>query len=572
MRSSRFPWFALLLVLLIALVLRIWLVSSGGVTFHSDEAIVALMARHINQGARPTFFYGQPYMGSLDAWLIALGFRILGESVNTVRVVQSVLYLSVVASGFAVAWRFSEKTRIAVIAGLLLAVPTVNFALYTTATLGGYNELLLLGNLILLLGYSVVRDGARSGWQWGLLGLLAGLGWWTHALIVVYALPVALLILYTWVRKPVWSQRPTPFHVVLAIVGFVVGSAPWWIFDITHNGAALSMFLSNRQTGEFEGIGITYVPPAERALGLLLIGIPTLIGMRFPWESTYFLAPVGILVLLLYLMAVFRLARGHNPLQPGARFLVLVMPGLFLLIFVASTFGADPTGRYFLPITLPLGIILGAWVDSLISKLTVDHASSTLQRLLPFALVALALIYQAAGILTAVSKQPPGLTTQFDLISHIPNEHDAELMAFLDEHALYNGYTNYWVAFRLAFLSGERFQYRSTLPYKANLSYNSADDRYVPYIESTEQAERIAYITTNLPELDERLQNSFSEQGLTYQTPSTMILNHPALNYPTFRPVFCISNARLCSVRISSITRSRFCACWKAESCPTLNI
>lgn len=530
----RFPLIVLFIILVIALVVRLVLLSSGAVTFHSDEAIVSLMARHINQGARPTFFYGQPYMGSLDAWLIAIGFRLLGETVNTVRVVQSVLYLLVVASGFAVAWRFSEKVRIAAIAGLMLAVPTVNVALYTTATLGGYNELLLLGNLILLLGYDVVREGARSWWRWILLGLCVGIGWWTHALIVIYALPVTLLMLYTWARKPDWSQRPKPLHVGLAIFGLVIGSAPWWIFDITHNGAALSMFLSSRQSGEFEGIGITYVPPIERALGLLVIGLPTLIGMRFPWEASYFIAPVGFLVLLLYSLVIFRLMRGHNPLQPGARFLVLGLPALFCVIFVASTFGADPTGRYFLPLALPLGIILGVAVENLHAWLTGSSLS-----FIPYFVAALVIGYHAVGLQSAATKQPPGLTTQFDLISHIPNDHDAELIAFLEEHTLYNGYTNYWVAFRLAFLSGERLQYRSALPYKENLSYNSADDRYAPYVEATEQAKRVAFITTNLPELDTRLQAAFAEQGLTYQTEKIGLFTiyydfEPERPYPTF--------------------------------------
>jgi hypothetical protein len=35
--------------------------------FNSDEAIVGLMARHMLQGERPLFFYGQAYLGSLDA-------------------------------------------------------------------------------------------------------------------------------------------------------------------------------------------------------------------------------------------------------------------------------------------------------------------------------------------------------------------------------------------------------------------------------------------------------------------------------------------------------------------------
>src|SRR5574341_1086774 len=73
--------------------LKAWLIWMGAVPFNADEAIVALMARHILQGERPLFFYGQAYMGSLDAWLVAMGFAVLGQKVWVIRLVQTLLYL-----------------------------------------------------------------------------------------------------------------------------------------------------------------------------------------------------------------------------------------------------------------------------------------------------------------------------------------------------------------------------------------------------------------------------------------------------------------------------------------------
>jgi 4-amino-4-deoxy-L-arabinose transferase-like glycosyltransferase len=558
----RFPWLHLGGVLAAAALARAALLWSGAVSFHADEAVVALMARHILQGERPTFFYGQAYMGSLDAWLIAFGFRLFGQSVLAVRLVESALYLLVVAVGFLVAWRLSRRAALATVAGLALAVPTVNVALYTTATLGGYNEVLLLGGLTLLLGYDVSHDHPHSVWRWLALGLCVGVGWWTHGLIVIFALPVAVMVLYRLFR-PVgdalpyahnphppasslrsgegesespslrsgeglgWGEgstrRASPLQILLYIglglLGFLIGSAPWWVFDFTHNHAALSTYLTNRQTGEFAGIGIAYVPPGQRAIGLALIGLPALVGMRFPWASSYFLLPLGVVVLVVYIVAVYRLLRVANPLLPDGRALVLGMIGLFGVVFVASTFGADPTGRYFLPLALPLGILLGTLVvpkDSPPDEPDTVRARAALPRWLPVALVVLVIGYQAAGQVAAAST-PPGFTTQFDLVSHLPNDHDADLLRFLDEHGLYNGYTNYWVAFRLAFLSGEQMRYSAALPYKNDLSYNAADNRYRPYVDATAAAARVAYITTNLPELDAQLEARFRAEGVAYQ-------------------------------------------------------
>lgn len=505
----RFPWRDFLIIIAIALIGRALLLASNTISFHSDEAVVALMARHINAGARPVFFYGQAYMGSLDAGIIALGYRLLGESVLSVRIVQSGLYLLVVATGYLAAWRLSEKRTVAAVASLMLAIPAVNTALYTTATLGGYNETLLFGHLILLLSYEVTHGQERSAWRWGLLGLVAGLGWWTNGLIVMTVAPAGLMLLWVWYRT---RRLPTLPLLALALAAFFIGSAPWWIFDFTHDHAALATYLTNRQSGTFEGIGIPYVPPSQRALGLLLIGIPALIGLRFPWSDSYFLLPLGVIVLLLYVVAGWRFIRGKTVLKPGARLLIGLLLLVFTIIFVASTFGADPTGRYFLPLLLPLGILLGALVEVLRGQLS---PQSPLMRYAPWGLVAVVIVYHSLGQVAAATS-PTGFTAQFDLISHITNDHDAELVTFLQDNELYTGHTNYWVAFRLAFLSGERLQYSASLPYKENLSYNAADNRYLPYAEAANSAERLAVITTKLPALDQQLIATFDDQGLTY--------------------------------------------------------
>ena len=170
MPSSRFPYRSLLMILAVTLAVRLILLASGAVSFHADEAVVGLMARHILTGDRPIFFYGQAYMGSLDAWLIALGFRILGDSLLTIRIVQSVLYVLVVAAGYVLTWRLSARRIVANIAGLVMAVSPVNTVLYTTATLGGYNETLLFGTLILLMAYEVTHEFPGSRWRWAMFG------------------------------------------------------------------------------------------------------------------------------------------------------------------------------------------------------------------------------------------------------------------------------------------------------------------------------------------------------------------------------------------------------------------
>ena len=508
----RFPWRLLLLALGIALLGRVLLLASGAVSFHSDEAVVALMARHILQGERPVFFYGQAYMGSLDAWLVAVGFRLLGESVLTIRLVQALLYLGVVASGFYAAWRLSGRALVALVTAVSLALPPVLLAVYTTATLGGYNETLLFGNLLLALGYDISHEFRRSGWRWLLLGLVGGVGWWTNGLIVAFAAPVALLVFWRILRPVDGETRPLVQRaapLLLTLAGFFVGSAPWWVFNFEHDFAALAFYVGGTPEDGFAGNNVPSLPFDQRLLGIFFLGLPTLIGLRFPWQPSYFAPAVGAVLVFIYALALFRLARrtpaadGAPALKPDAAALVLGMVGIFMLIFFVSKFSIDPTGRYFLPFAVPFGIALGVLAVTLRG------------RLWRVGLLALVFGYYAAGQITAVSVEP-GLTTQFNLDSHIPNSDDQALIDFLDEHELYAGYTTYWVAFRLAFLSGERMQYSSALPYKPSLSYTESDERFPPYKAAADAALNPAYITAKVFEVQARLEAVFAEQGVTY--------------------------------------------------------
>ncbi len=506
---------AFVLVLLVALAGRVLLLASGSVSFHSDEAIVGLMARHILQGERPVFFYGQAYMGSLDAWLTALGFVALGQSVLTIRIVQAILYLLVVATSFALVWRISGRVIVTVAATLVIAVPNTLLALYTTVTLGGYNETLLLGNGILLLAWDVTHEHRNSRWRWGALGLCAGVGWWVNGLIIAFILPASALILWEMWNNAGAGLKPTStviksymLPILLSLAGFLVGSAPWWAFNFANNFAALRFFLPSDTPGDFAGTGIPPLPLEQRLIGLFLLGLPTAVGLRFPWEAGFFLLPVGALVLLLYGAALVRLLRsGEAHLKPGGRLLVLSMIGLFCALFFLSRFSIDPSGRYFVPLLLPLGIAFGTLVAAL------------RQTWLRAALVGLVIGYGLVGVVVAAANNPPGITTQFVAETHLPNDDDAALIAFLDEHQLFYGYTNYWISFRIAFLSGERMQYSAALPEKTDLSYTSFFNRYPPYVAATENAppEQVAYVTANVLAVKDALEAAFAAQGVTYQ-------------------------------------------------------
>src|SRR5512139_2416923 len=174
------------LIVLLSAVYKLFLLAFNAVPFNGDEAIVALMARHILRGERPVFFYGQAYLGSTDAWLAAASFSIFGESVLAIRVVHILLFAGVVLTTYLLARRYVQSEWGARAAMLWMALPPAMLTLYTTATLGGYTETLLLGNLLLLMadGQWLLASRWRAG-RWLLFGLIAGFAFYTFPLILI---------------------------------------------------------------------------------------------------------------------------------------------------------------------------------------------------------------------------------------------------------------------------------------------------------------------------------------------------------------------------------------------------
>ena len=86
---SRATGLGLVGILAIALALRLFFVLTPHGIIDADEAIVGLMGRHVLRGEFPVFYYGQSYMGGLEAHLAALAFALGGASPLILKLVRS---------------------------------------------------------------------------------------------------------------------------------------------------------------------------------------------------------------------------------------------------------------------------------------------------------------------------------------------------------------------------------------------------------------------------------------------------------------------------------------------------
>ena len=173
--------------------------------------------------------------------------------------------------------------------------------------------------------------------------------------------------------------------------------------------------------------------------------------------------------------------------------------------FIFTPFGNDPSGRYFLPLAVPLALVAGEMVKfARFEKWQIG-------------LILVIVVFQMMGNIQCAHRYPPGITTQFDLSTTIDHRSDKELIEFLEENNEYYGFTNYWVSYPLAFNSDEELIYIPVLPYHQDLRYTSRDNRYEKYNQRVAESTKVAYITTNNPQLDVNIENGLMEHNITWK-------------------------------------------------------
>ena len=190
----RRPAAALIGIVLAALAQRLYVLAVKLPTINSDEAIIGLMARHIQAGARPFFYYGQSYYGPLDAYLDALVFSLWGSSDLTLRLLPLLCSLLFVP---AVYWLGSRlySVRVGLVSALFAAVCPAFLAVRGLKGDAAYSLVLLIGTLNLLL----FQDWLARPSRWKLVGLaaLSLLGTWVFPLMLYYVF--AMLATAVWV-------------------------------------------------------------------------------------------------------------------------------------------------------------------------------------------------------------------------------------------------------------------------------------------------------------------------------------------------------------------------------------
>lgn len=168
--------------------------------FDGDQAVMGLMGSHVLRGEFSPYFWGQNYLGSAFAVLMAPSLALLGRGSILAMRLPSVGVFLLYESFFALLVARLWGRRVALLALALMAVPS--FYVLRYGVVFDFSRYELIGTLCFLLVFGAEpRTRARRLLRCALLGLLIGIGLWLMPIFLLHAL-LALGVLL--LRSPEW--------------------------------------------------------------------------------------------------------------------------------------------------------------------------------------------------------------------------------------------------------------------------------------------------------------------------------------------------------------------------------
>lgn len=352
---------AILAILAAAALLRGIILFTGQRWLRSDEAVVALMAKHVfSRGERFLFLYGQPYGGghAIEAYVAAPFFKLFGPSAILLTAIPALISLLNVFLLWLICKRlFGERIAAITSAFYAFAPPVV----YQSFLVNGGTESFCLSLLALLFFVRAYYDdglNTRIAMRAGALaGLFGGLSY--------YAMDYGLLYPIVFAAMLIAAPREGRWRFLAAILcGFVVGCAPLIAFNLSTGFANL------RQMGT-GGATIGLVHHVADAFAGIFTGdlagfvggeVDDIIPAAWPlWVVAYMV--VAATALLIYGSRAWISATLRKPLRgptPGPQTLIALFIVIYLAIYLVAKFSLPGarTPRYFMPLAPFLSISL----------------------------------------------------------------------------------------------------------------------------------------------------------------------------------------------------------------------
>jgi len=322
--------------------------------FISDEGVVGLMARHILAGARPVFYYGQYYLGALEAYCTAAVFRMLGESMTTLRLVPTLFAAGWIPLVGTIAARI-YGTRAGLLAAALAALPSQFVFDWGFKARGGFAEHVAL--LLLLFCLLLPALERASNLRSAAIGFVAGLSLWVNQLAIAY-LPIWVSALWLWAplrRRHVWAL----------VVAGCLGAAPLLYANAIEPLCTVRALITEARSSRRLQLA-AQMSEGDRARDYRAVPLLEVLGPQSRRDGSWsFSGTATALLLLLGSSATFARAVRHRVQDPVRFRAHLLLFGFALATVFVGTAGffGQPVGRYQLLLYPILCILAVGWLS-----------------------------------------------------------------------------------------------------------------------------------------------------------------------------------------------------------------
>ncbi|WP_201365003.1 hypothetical protein [Dictyobacter formicarum] len=508
------------LLIACAAALRILLAYNDWPQLNADEGVMGIMARHIQSGQHPIFFYGQNYMGALEAYLGAGLFPYFGSSSFSLRLGLVLLFTLFLVCLYILTARLYTK-RFALFVLLLLSLGTNAVFSRQLNAIGGYIEILLCGTLsfllALLLSLSTASPTSSPIWRrigYTVWGIVVGVGIWSDLLILPAIMCSALvLICFCW-------EDLKRGNFFLVLLGLIIGTFPLIIYNVTaipgqdswsvlvsmQGAPALSIDTIIQQISRT----VLYSLPAitgnplchtDDLPGLNTLGFEpvqpmslTCIAIKSGWSCIYL-----VLLLYVFIRQGIQVWKHFSTWHKNSRdemisssfirsctaLAIALQATLTLYSFTRSHApldGASIYARYLICLWIATPVLLWpSWKFA--RKSFVSRKIQSIRSLLVIGLIMIMIFSLSYGTYETLSEVPQAQAS---------HQREEMLIASLSRHHITHVYTDYWTCYRLAFQSAERVTcgvVRNDCSFQPD-----RHNRYQPYYDMTRQDPQAAYL------------------------------------------------------------------------------
>lgn len=465
------------LLIALGLAVRVWmlthysLVSGGDVDVYlADEGIVGLMGKHILENHQtPVFFYGQSYLGALEAYCAAAVFSVLGVGLLPLRLVPFLFSIALGVAVYRFAYRF-HSVAVARWATALVAVAPMYFLQWNLKARGGFVEHVFLLFVVMLLFWPFYLYRRRDGLTAFALGLFSGVALWVNQLVGAYLAVMAWLL---------WLDREDRRGWKAAGVGLLLGAVLLIGYNVVHplgtvRSLARKALVMNRvDVAERDGSWAQH--GAEKRLAALGDGLDKL-GIVFGIPPGEYVERLGM----------SEEAREGGPLGPLRRRLFLLPLLVFGVALVAarprrgpggwSAVGSDQLLGLFGLVTFLVGYVSPRYM------LPAYPLAAMMAATLVARLSGARLLWMTSGLVAVMLLHVVGWVDAA-MMPGAPDEQRGErLVEWLDDRGIRACYSASPL-YHLVFISQERVVISPL-----------QKDRYPAYDELVEQADAVCYV------------------------------------------------------------------------------